>query len=61
MKDTGIMKEITNKNVDVESNKQIKENPGKDVRAEENSIRNISGNCNNATLVKILKNEKINF
>ena len=61
MKDTGIMKEITNKNVDVESSKQIKENPRKDVRAEVNSIRNISGNCKNATLEKILKNEKINF
>ena len=55
------MKEIINKNVDMESNKQMKENTDKDVRAEENGIRNVSGNCKNASLEMILKNEKINF
>ena len=41
-------------------NKQ-KQNAEKDVRTEENSTRNISINCKNATLEKILENEKINF
>ena len=37
MKDTGNMKEITNKNVD--SNKQIRESTEKDVRRKEKIIR----------------------
>ena len=55
------MKEITNKNVDMESNKQIRENAKKDVRTKEKVICNVSENCENAPLEKILKNDKTNF
>ena len=61
MKDTDNMKEITNKNVDMESNKQIRENAKKDVRTKEKVICNVSENCKNAPLEKILENDKTNF
>ena len=44
MKNTVNMKELVNENVDMESVEQIKENPEKDVRTEENIIRNVSKN-----------------
>ena len=50
MKDTDNMKEIINKNIDTESNKQIGENTEKDVRTKEKGIRNVSENCTNAPL-----------
>ena len=53
MEDTDNMKEIINTNVDMESNKKIRENVGKDVRTKENVIRNVSENCKNAPLEKI--------
>ena len=58
MKDTDNMKEITNKNVDMESNKQIRENAKKDVKE---VICNVSENRKNAPLEKILENDKTNF
>ena len=45
----------------MESNKKIKENAGKDVRTEENVIRNVAENCKNASFEKISENEKISF
>ena len=53
MEDTDNMKEIINTNVDMESNKKIRENVEKDVRTKENVIRNVSENCKNAPLEKI--------
>ena len=41
MKDTDNMKEIINKNVDMESNKQIRENAEKDFRTKEKVICNV--------------------
>ena len=41
-------------------NKFLK-NAGKNVRTEENVIRNVAENCKNAYFEKILKNEKISF
>ena len=61
MKETDNMKEIANKNVDMESNKQIRENAKKDVRTKEKVICNVSENCKNAPLEKILENDKTNF
>ena len=61
MKDTDNMKEIINKNIDTESNKQIGENTEKDVRTKEKGIRNVSENCTNAPLKKICKGDKINI
>ena len=52
MKETG--------NVDMESNKEVKENAERNVRTDKNVIRNVSENCKNASLERILKNEKIN-
>ena len=45
----------------MESNKQIKANARKNVRTEENVIRNASEICKNASFEKISKNEKISF
>ena len=53
MEDTDNMKEIINTNVDMESNKQIRESIEKDVRTKENVIRNVSENCKNAPLEMI--------
>ena len=50
MKDTDHMKEIIDNNLDMESNKQIRENAEKDVRTKENVIRNVSENCKNVPL-----------
>ena len=50
MKDTDNMKEIIDNNLDMESNKQIRENAEKDVRTKENVIRNVSENCKNVPL-----------
>ena len=50
MKDTDNMKEIIDNNLDMESNKQIRENAEKDVRTKENVIRNVSENCKNVLL-----------
>ena len=50
MKDTDNMKEIIDNNLDIESNKQIRENAEKDVRTKENVIRNVSENCKNVPL-----------
>ena len=61
MKDTDNMKEITNKNVDMESNTQIRQNAKKDVRTKEKVICNVSENRKNAPLEKILENDKTNF
>ena len=58
MKETDNMKEIANKNVDMESNKQIRENAKKDVKE---VICNDSENRKNAPLEKILENDKTNF
>ena len=44
------MKEIIDNNLDMESNKQIRENAEKDVRTKENVIRNVSENCKNVPL-----------
>ena len=55
------MKEVVNKNIVMESNKQVKENAEKDVRTEENVVRKLSEKCKNASLEKISKNKKINF
>ena len=41
MKDTDNMKEIINKNADMESNKQIRENAEKDFRTKEKVICNV--------------------
>ena len=38
MKDTDIMKEIINKNADMESNKQLRENAEKNIRTKELSV-----------------------
>ena len=38
MKDTDIMKEIINKNADMESNKQLRENAEKNIRIKELSV-----------------------
>ena len=61
MKDTDNMKEIINKNVDMESNKLIRENTEKDFRTKEKVIRNVSENCKNAPLEKISENDKTNI
>ena len=61
MKDTDNMKEIINKNVDMESNKQIRENVEKYVRTKEKVIRIVSENCKNVPLNKISENDKTNF
>ena len=45
----------------MESNKQIKENARKNVKTEENIIRNVSEICKNVSFEKISKNEKISF
>ena len=50
MKDTDNMKEIIDNNLDMESNKQIRENAEKDVRTKENVIHNVSENCKNVPL-----------
>ena len=50
MKDTNNMKETISKNVDMESNKQIKERAEKDVKTEEKVIRNVSENSKIAPL-----------
>ena len=55
MKGIGNMKEIMNKNVDMKSSKQMKENAEKDVRIEENVICNVSENCKKQNY--ILKSE----
>ena len=55
------MKEIINKNVDMESDKQIRENAEKDIRTNEQVIRKSSENWKNAPLEKILENDKTNF
>ena len=52
------MKEIINKNVDMESDKQIRENAEKDIRTNEKVIRKASKNCKNAPLEKISENDK---
>ena len=54
MNDTDNLKETINKNVDMESNKQIKEIAEKDVRAKEKVIRKVSENCKNDPPEKIL-------
>ena len=61
MKNTGNMKEVVNKNIVMESNKQVKENAEKNVRTEENVVRKLSEKCKNASLEKISRNKKINF
>ena len=55
------MKEVVNKNIVMESNKQVKENAEKNVRTEENVVRKLSEKCKNASYEKISKNKKINF
>ena len=60
-KDTDNMDETINKNVDMESNKQIRENAKKDGRTKEKVIRIVSKNCKNAPLEKISENDKTNF
>ena len=42
----------------MKSNKQTKENAGKDVKTEENTIRNVPENCENASLEKFRKARK---
>ena len=59
MTDTDNMKEKINKNVD--SNKHIRENAEKDVRSKEKVIRNVSENCKNDPIEKILEYDKTNF
>ena len=61
MKDTDNMKEIIDNNLDMESNKQIRENAEKDVRTKENVIRNVSENCKNVPLWKVFENDRTNF
>ena len=61
MKDTDNMKEIINENVDMKSNKLIRENAEKEVRTKEKVIRNVSKDCKNAPLEKISENDKTNF
>ena len=61
MKGTDNMKEIIDKNVHMESNKQIRENTEKDVRTKEKIIRNVFENCKNTSLEKISENDKTNF
>ena len=39
----------------------MKENVENDVRTEENSIRNVSKNCENASLENIMRNKEMNF
>ena len=39
----------------MKSNKQTKENAGKDVKTEENTTRNVPENCENASLEKFRK------
>ena len=56
-----IWKEIINTNVNIESNKQIRENAEKDVMTKQKVILNVSENCENAPLEKILENDKTNF
>ena len=51
MKDSDNMKKIINKNVDIESNKQIRKKV----------IRNVSENCKNILLEKISESDKTNF
>ena len=55
MKDTNNMKETISKNVDMESNKQIKERAEKDVKTEEKVIRNVSENSKIAPLERFRK------
>ena len=55
------MKEIIKKNVDMESNKQIRKNTEKDVRTKEKVVRNFSENYKNASLEKISENDKTSF
>ena len=45
----------------MESNKQIRKNAEKDVRAKEKVIYNVSVNCENAPLEKIPENDITNF
>ena len=61
MKGTDNMKEIIDKNVHMESNKQIRENTEKDVRTKEKVIRNVFENCKNTSLEKTSENDKTNF
>ena len=52
MKNTDSMSKIINKNVDMESNKQVRENAEKDVRTKEKFIRNVFEICKNEKLLK---------
>ena len=55
MKNKGSMKEIVNKNLDMWSNKQIKENAEKGFRSENNIISNVSKTYKNLqTRISIL-------
>ena len=53
MKDTHDMKEIINKIVNMESNKQRRENAEKKFRTKEKVLCNVSENCKNAPPEKI--------
>ena len=59
MKNSSNINKIVNKNVDMESSK--KGNAKKDVRTKEIITLNVSKNCRNAYLEKILKHKRINF
>ena len=63
MKNSSNINKIVNKNVDMESSKKKKRkgNAKKDVRTKEIIILNVSKNCRNAYLEKILKHKRINF
>ena len=52
MKNTDSMSKIINKNVDMESNKQVRENAEKDVRTKEKFIRNVFEICKNEKPLK---------
>ena len=53
MKDTDDMKEIINKIVNMESNKQRRENAEKKFRTKEKFLCNVSENCKNTPPEKI--------
>ena len=61
MKDTDNMKEIINKNVDMESKKQITENSEKDVKTKKKLSVTFLKNRKNAPFAKISENDKTNF
>ena len=63
MKNSSNINKIVNKNVDMKSSKKKKRkgNAKKDVRTKEIITLNVSKNCRNAYLEKILKHKRINF